>query len=149
MFNFFKKHANLHILIAKIFLKKMIEVSKLLMKSKYNIQIISAPSILGLKPAGVEYLGKSLLASGLAENLGAKHTVVHVPRLNNLYSKKRDPETNCLNAKPLRDFSINLSKAVTKAINQNRFAFILGGDCSILLGAMAAMKAKVILGLFS
>jgi len=33
----------------------------------YNIEIISAPSILGLKPSGVEDLGKSLLASGLAE----------------------------------------------------------------------------------
>lgn len=119
------------------------------MHSKYNIQIISAPSILGLKPTGVEHLSKSLLASGLAENLGTKHTVVHVPTLNNLYDKERDPETNCLNAKPLRDFSMTLGEVVTKTISQNRFVFILGGDCSILLGAMAALKAKGDFGIIS
>ena len=112
------------------------------MQSKYNVQIISAPSILGLKLTGVEHLGKSLLASGLAESLGTKHPVVHIPTLNNHYDKKRDMETNCLNTKPLRDFSIALGKVVSKTISKNRFAFILGGDCSILLGAMAALKAK-------
>lgn len=112
------------------------------MQSRHNIQIISAPSILGLKPTGVEHLGKSLLTSGLAENLGTKHPVVHVPTLNNLYDKKRDTETSCLNAKPLKDFSVALSKVVSKTINENRFAFVLGGDCSILIGAMLALKAK-------
>lgn len=112
------------------------------MQLKNNIQIISAPSILGLKPTGVEYLGKSLLASGLAQNLGKKHPVVHVPTLNNFYDKKRDKETNCLNAKPLRDFSIVFSKVVSKTINKNRFVFIFGGDCSILIGTMVALKAK-------
>lgn len=109
---------------------------------KYDIEIISAPSILGLKPTGVEDLGESLLASGLAENLRSGHPVVHVPTFNTLYSDNRDQETNCLNAKPIRDFSLTLGKAVSNTINRERFAFVLGGDCSILLGIMSGLKAK-------
>ncbi len=112
-----------------------------------DIEIISAPSSLGLKPTGVEKLGESLLASGLAENLGSPHPVIHLPTLNNLYNDKRDPQTNCLNAKPIRDFSLTLDKAVSDTIIKKRFAFVLGGDCSILLGIMSAMKAKGTYGL--
>ena len=109
---------------------------------KYDIQIISAASILGLKPTGVEDLGKSLLASGLAENLRSGYPVIHVPTLNIFYDDKRDPETNCLNAKPIRDFSLTLSKAVSITISQRRFPFVLGGDCSILLGIMPNLKTR-------
>lgn len=114
---------------------------------KYDIEIISAPSILGLKPTGVEDLGKSLLAAGLGENLGSGHPVIYVPALNSLYQDNRDPETNCLNAKAIRDFSLTLGKTVSGTISRNRFAFVLGGDCSILLGIMPALKAKGTYGL--
>ena len=118
------------------------------MKSlNYDIEIISAPSILGLKPSGVEKLGESLLASGLAENLGSPHPVIHVPTLNKLYNNTRDPETNCLNAKSIRDFSLTLGKAVSDTINKKRFAVVFGGDCSILLGIMPALKPKGTYGL--
>lgn len=115
--------------------------------SKHDIEIISAPSILGLKPSGVQDLANSLLASGLAENLRTKHAIIHVPTLNTLYRDKRDRETNCLNAKGIRDFSLDLGKAVSGTINRNRFAFVLGGDCSILIGIMSALKAKGTYGL--
>jgi arginase len=117
------------------------------MFSKYEIEIISAPSILGLNPTGVQYLGESLLASGLAENLKSKNPVIHVPTLNNLYSEKRDPETNCLNAIPIRDFSLTLAKTISDTIKKDRLTFVLGGDCSILIGIMSALKAKGIYGL--
>lgn len=113
----------------------------------YDIQIISAPSILGLKPNGVEELGASLLASGLGENLGTQHEVIHVPTLNHLYNEERDNETNCLNPKTMKEFSLTLSKVVSDTINKNHFAFVLGGDCSILLGTMPALKAKGTYGL--
>lgn len=45
----------------------------------YDIEIISAPSILGLKPTGEESLGKSLFDSGLVEKLRCTHSVIHVP----------------------------------------------------------------------
>jgi arginase len=114
---------------------------------KYDIEIISAPSILGLKPTGVENLSESLLASGLAENLRSEHPVIHVPTLNTLYKSKRDKETNCLNTIAIRDFSLMLSNAVSGTLDKERFAFVLGGDCSILLGIMPALKVKGTYGL--
>lgn len=107
-----------------------------------DIEVISAPSILGLKPTGVEYLSKSLLTSGLAEKLQTELPVIHVQTLNVLYNNKRDKEDKCLNAKAIRDFSLTLGKAVIDTINKNRFPFVLGGDCSILIGIMSALKAK-------
>lgn len=113
------------------------------MKSlKYDIEIISAPSILGLRSNGVEQLGESLLASGLAEKLKYTQPVIHVPTLNHLYNKERDKEANCLNPVIIRDFSLTLSKTVADTISKKHFAFVLGGDCSILLGIMPALKAR-------
>lgn len=113
------------------------------MKSvKYDIEIISAPSILGLRSSGVEQLGESLLASGLAERLKYTQPIIHVPTLNHLYNKKRDQETNCVNPVAIRDFSLLLSNAIGDTIDKSRFVFVLGGDCSILLGVMPALKAK-------
>ncbi|CAN5501824.1 hypothetical protein BH23BAC1_BH23BAC1_25210 [soil metagenome] len=85
-----------------------------------NIEIISAPSILGLKPSGVEFLSDSLLASGLAENLQAENKMVHVPTLNSLYSEKRD-QYNCLNIEAIKEFSITLGKFVKNTIHKNLF----------------------------
>lgn len=107
-----------------------------------NIEIISASSILGLKPTGVEGLSESLLTSGLAEFLQSQHPVVHVQTLNALYNEKRDPETKCLNVKAIKDFSLRLGQTVSDTINKIRFPFVLGGDCSILIGIMSALKAK-------
>lgn len=113
----------------------------------YDIEIISAPSILGLKPTGVEYLSESLLASGFAEHLRVGQPVIHVSTLNALYNDKRDQEANCLNAKAIRDFSLVLGKAVSGTINRRRFPIVLGGDCSILIGIMSALKAIGTFGL--
>ena len=113
---------------------------------RIEVELISAPSILGLKPGGVEKLGESLLASGLAEYLKVQQPVVHVPDLNALYSDQWD-ENNCLNSKVIRDFSLRLGKAVGKSIDSGRFPLILGGDCSILIGIMAGLKARGEFGL--
>lgn len=113
----------------------------------YDIEIISAPSILGLKPNGVEHLAASLLAAGLAEQVKSGHHVIHVPTLNTLYNHQRDLETSCLNTIPIRNFSITLGKIVLNSINKQRFALVLGGDCSILIGVMQALKAKGLYGL--
>jgi hypothetical protein len=57
--------------------------------------IVEAPSILGLRPSGVEKLAERVLAHGFAEHIGARHAV----RLSTpLYSTERDPETRTLNA---------------------------------------------------
>ncbi|MBA4055469.1 MAG: arginase, partial [Marivirga sp.] len=96
---------------------------------------------LGLKSTGVERLPERLLAFGLKEKLHSDPPVIHVSTLNHLRSDIRDNETNCLNPIPIRNFSIELSKAISSIVASNYFAFVLGGDCSILLGIGAALKA--------
>src|SRR5687767_10662397 len=112
-----------------------------------NIEIISAPSILGLKPTGVQDLDKSLLAAGLQARLQVKLPVRHVNTLNEFYNDQRDPQTKCLNPELIRDFSLNLEETVRDVVNKGNFPVILGGDCSILIGIMSALKLKGTYGL--
>ena len=111
-----------------------------------KVEIISAPSILGLKLTGVEKLAESLLTAGLKEKLGSEFPVIYVPTLNYLYSDKRD-EHNCLNSKTIKEFSITLSNVVMQSRTQKHFPLVLGGDCSILLGIMSGLKQVGELGL--
>ena len=56
--------------------------------------IVEAPSILGLRPTGVENLPAALLAVGLADRLKARRAArVEAPA----YSPQRDGETRMLN----------------------------------------------------
>lgn len=112
-----------------------------------HIQIISAPSILGLKPTGVEKLPESLLSNGLFESLDCHKPLVNVPVQNSTYSLNRDKETGCLNAAGTRSFSDDLGKELSLVLKQKDFALVLGGDCSILVGICSALKAHATYGL--
>ena len=107
-----------------------------------NIQLISAASVLGLKPSGTEQLAQTLLHCRLADKLQALPEVKYVPVLNARYSTERDPATNCINTQPLLDFSAALNRVIGEVMDERCFAFTLGGDCSILLGIMPALKAR-------
>jgi arginase len=107
-----------------------------------SVQIVSAPSILGLRPSGVEMLGESLLHAGLKESLTSTLPVIAVPHLNPKYNLKRDKETCCLNPDLIREFSESLMEEVTKVIASDRFPMVLGGDCSILIGIMACLRRE-------
>jgi arginase len=101
--------------------------------------IIEAPSILGLKPSGVEKLSASLLGHGLAELLDARRaTRLETPP----YSPHRDPETQTLNASAIADFTPMLADAVEAVIDRGELPVILGGDCSVLLGPALALKRR-------
>ena len=113
-----------------------------------EVQIFSAPSILGLKLNGVEKLGEALLSNGLKEKLYSTNPIIHVPTLNHLYSYQRDVHTSMLNQEPLKEFSLSLQNAIRKNLPENKFALVLGGDCSILIGIMSALKAHGTYGLF-
>ena len=107
-----------------------------------DIRIISAPSILGLKPSGVQLLGKTLLDLGLAALPGAKTGIVKLPDPNKEYSFQRDPATNCLNAPALKDFCLELHATIKTTVANSEFPLVLGGDCSILIGVMSALKTN-------
>jgi arginase len=112
-----------------------------------DIELISAPSILGLKPSGVEHLAGRLLSAGLDKQLQLQHPVLQLPTINARYSGLRDPETNCLNADAIIDFSQQLADIVASTVRLQRFALVLGGDCSILLGIMSGLKSTGAYGL--
>ena len=102
--------------------------------------IIEAPSILGLKPTGVDRLPAVLLQHGLAEQLRARRAGRVVPTA--AYDTKRDPQTLTLNAPGIAEYSVQLADAVTDVVERDEFPVLLGGDCSILLGSTLALRRR-------
>jgi arginase len=101
--------------------------------------IVEAPSILGLKPTGVDRLPECLLANGLARRLHARNAGRVVPPP---YNAERDAETQTLNAHAIAEWSPALADAVERVLDRDEFPLILGGDCSILLGSALALKRR-------
>jgi arginase len=106
--------------------------------------IIEAPSILGLKPTGVDRLPQRLLELGLAEGIAARHAAKLTPPQ---YSSERDPQTLTLNAASIAAWTPQLADAVEDVIEAGDFPVILGGDCSIVLGPMLALRRRGRFGL--
>jgi arginase len=101
--------------------------------------ILEAPSILGLKPTGVERLGDRLLELGLSERIEARRA----GRLDTpAYDAERDAETQTLNARAIAAWTPELADAVEAILDRGEFPVILGGDCSIVLGSMLALRRR-------
>ena len=116
------------------------------MTDKVRYSIIDAPSILGLRPTGVEHLPEALKAAGLLEKLNAEYAGCVRPSLQ--YSPEHDRRTLLLNAVPIRSFSVQLATAVRDVLDDNRFPVVLGGDCSILIGTLLSLRRSGRYGLF-
>jgi arginase len=107
--------------------------------------IIEAPSILGLRPTGVQHLPEALKAAGLMSELRADYG----GRVSPLsYSSERDKLTLLLNPDSIRAFSLQLADTVAFVLNKRRFPLVLGGDCSILIGNLLALRRLGTYGLF-
>ncbi|MFD3615518.1 arginase family protein [Streptomyces sp. NPDC058676] len=104
-----------------------------------DVAIIEAPSVLGLRPTGVEELPQALLGAGLAEGLGAMRAGRVVPPA---YDPRRDPGTGVLNPDGIAAYSVALADAVGGVLDRDRFPVILGGDCSVLLGSLLALRRR-------
>ena len=110
-----------------------------------KISVIEAPSILGLKPTGVQYLPDSLKSANLVGQLRAKYVGrIEAPP----YDPKRDNATYLLNPQGIHDYSLRLAEAVTSVLEENKFPLVLGGDCSILIGNLLALRRIGNYGLF-
>ena len=117
------------------------------MSKNKGIQIVSAPSILGLKPSGVEKLPEALLSHGLSKALNAVNNV-EIPTYNHTYSFERNALTHILNGDYLRKFSLELNAVMENYFSSDPFVLVLGGDCSILIGITSALKLHGSFGLF-
>jgi arginase len=58
------------------------------------------------------------------------------------YSPVRDPQTKIMNPQALRDYSSLLADALAGVLDAEEFPVVLGGDCSILLGTMLALRRR-------
>lgn len=106
---------------------------------------IDAPSVLGLKPTGVERMPDALKDAGLMEGLQARDAGRLEPPP---YDPNRDEETYLLNPTGIHDYSLRLAGAVGEMLGEGRFPIVLGGDCSILMGCMLALRRRGRYGLF-
>ncbi|GAA2441100.1 arginase family protein [Streptomyces macrosporus] len=101
--------------------------------------IIEAPSVLGLRPSGVQDLPGALLDAGLSAHPG----VVRADRVEApAYDPERDADTGVLNPVGIARYSVRLADAVGGVLDAGRFPVVLGGDCSILLGVLLALRRR-------
>jgi arginase len=114
--------------------------------NRREYSVIDAPSILGLRPTGVELLPKALREAGLLERLNAEYCGIVAP--SSTYNHSRDEETKLLNAEAIKDHSLKLAEAVKRQLHKNKFPIVIGGDCSILIGNLLALRRLGRYGLF-
>ncbi|MCX2560885.1 arginase family protein [Acetobacter farinalis] len=110
------------------------------------MESILAPTNLGLSPLyqghepGVWRAPDVLMSAGLEEALGPDVSITRLPRP--AYHPE-PPEGTCIrNGYAIRQFSVMLAGHVAHSVQQGHFVLVLGGDCSILLGALAGARQK-------
>jgi arginase len=102
-------------------------------KARPRYTIIDAPSVLGLFPRD------ALLSQGLGARLEARYVGRVEPPP---YDNRRDPKTLLLNPRGIADYSAALAQPVGRAIDAGEFPIVLGGDCSIVLGCLLALRRR-------
>jgi arginase len=110
-----------------------------------KVVVLDAPSNLGLRPPapgavpGVYKLAGALRDNRLLERLGGVDGgVVLAPR----YQSQWEPGDGVRNGPAIERFSLRLADRVNALIDQDAFPLVLGGDCSILLGNMLALRRR-------
>src|SRR5579872_374716 len=114
------------------------------MKTKPK-SIIVAPLVSEQYFSGVSLMAESLIEARIAKALKAKITTT-LSRVG--WFPERDPQTKILNPWEVRNYSIDLAKAIETDFNSGYFPVVLGGDCTILIGAMLAARRNGNSGLF-
>ncbi|TDB84104.1 arginase family protein [Actinomadura sp. KC216] len=114
------------------------------------IAVLDAPSNLGLRPPraghepGVRRLARALRGHGILGRLDAEDAGRVDPPP---YVFGPDEETGYLNGPGMSDYSGRLASRVGELLDTGRFPVVLGGDCSILLGPMLALRRRGTYGL--
>jgi len=116
------------------------------------IAVLDAPSVLGLRPPapgrvpGARRLPEALRGNRLVERLRA----VDAGRVDPPpYSPELDPVTGVRNGATIPGYSVALADRLVELVRVGEFPLVLGGDCSILLGAMLALRRLGHYGLVS
>jgi len=113
--------------------------------------LIEAPSNLGLKEPmpgvepGVKFFPAAMQKERLAENAGIQKRILAEPPV---YDGLTDKETGVKNAAKIIEYSKKLADSIETQLKENILAVVIGGDCSILIGAALALKRNGSYGLF-
>jgi arginase len=113
--------------------------------SEREIVVLDAPSNLGLRPPapgaipGVYKLAGALRDNQLLERLGAAEGGVVVPPR---YLSRWEPGDGVRNEPAIERFSVRLADRLGGLLDNGSFPVVLGGDCSILLGNMLALRRR-------
>jgi arginase len=105
--------------------------------------VIAAPSNLGLRPLrpghepGAWRAPAALFAAGLLDAVGALEPIVMA---RPAWKPGAESGTRLRNGHAMRAFNLALADHVAQASARGEFALVVGGDCSILLGALAGAR---------
>ncbi|QPC95105.1 arginase family protein [Mesorhizobium sp. INR15] len=105
--------------------------------------LVRAPTNLGLRPLrpghipGTWRAPRALSEAGLIEVLSPS-SVIDLERP--AYSTEPQPGTRLRNGPAIRGFCLELADVVADALRRGEFPLIIGGDCTVLLGALAAAR---------
>ncbi|KYQ98564.1 arginase [Serratia plymuthica] len=108
------------------------------------MHIILAPTNLGLSPLrpshvpGTWRAPQALMAHSLAQRLGVG-AVTELPQPT--YSPAAQPGTRIRNGHAIRAFTLALAAEVAAVQARGDFPLVVGGDCSILLGALVGSRS--------
>jgi arginase len=102
-------------------------------------RILHVETNLGLRPGGVERLGAALLDLGLAERIGAK---IADPLQAPAFDDRRDPTLGARNVPAVAALAIEQAGRVGEILDDNEFPVVLGGDDSVLLGCLLALRKR-------
>lgn len=112
--------------------------------------LIRAPCNLGLRPLRPDHEPGTWRAPQVLTEAGLVDAVIPA-RIVDLPRPTYDPEpqqnTRLRNGQTLRSFNLMLADAVASAITAAEFPVVVGGDCSILLAALAGLRRRAPLSL--
>lgn len=103
------------------------------------IELVEMPCGLGLLPRGVERAPAVLRQAGLRQRLGARR-MHRVPCPS--AGGARDADTALLRSRELLTMATRLADAVGRVLDTGALPVVVGGDCSILLGSMLALRRR-------
>lgn len=107
-------------------------------------QVLHVETNLGLRPSGVERLGEVLLDLGLADRVGA--TVAGILRAP-AFDARRDPALGARNVPAVAALATEQANQIEVILGGGGFPLVLGGDDSVLLGCVLALRRRGSVGL--
>jgi len=110
-----------------------------------NVVILEFPSNLGLREPipgqepGVKKLPAWLRRHGFHQSIAPAEVMSLAPPP---YRTERDEESRVLNAGAIIQYANEQASLLTRVLSEGKLPLVIGGDCSILLGAALALKSR-------